>query len=210
MSLVLITPLQLTSPVAHVASPILGFLGGGFLMVTVSWVFRRANYGRVMPSFRYAQWLSAACMAFSHGRNDAQKPMGILALAIALYYTSSQVTVPLWIVVSCASVAALGTACGGWRIIRTMGMRITRLNFAQGFASEVAGATVIQLASSMGIPISTTQAITSSILGVGATRRLSAIRWGVTSEILFSWVLTLPATLLLGAGYVLFLGLFFS
>lgn len=140
-------------------------------------------------------------MAFSHGRNDAQKPMGILALAIALYYNQG-VTVPVWIVVSCALVAAVGTAYGGWRIIRTLGMRLTELDPVQGFAAEFAGAGVLQVASQLGLPVSTTQTITSSILGVGATRRLSAVRWGVTAQIFLSWVLTLPATIGAGALYV--------
>ena len=125
--------------------------------------------------------------------------MGVLALAIALHAGAREVTVPTWIVLSCASVAAVGTAYGGWRIIRTLGMRITALDPVQGFAAEVSGATVIQGASEFGIPISTTHAITSSILGVGSVRRLSAVRWGVTFRIFLSWILTVPATMLLGA-----------
>ncbi|MBM3775477.1 MAG: inorganic phosphate transporter, partial [Acidobacteria bacterium] len=144
------------------------------------------------------QRLSAAYMAFSHGRNDAQKPMGVLAMALALYY-GGKVTVPLWVVLSCSGTAALGTAYGGWRIIQTLGMRLTALNPVQGFAAEFAGATVIQLASSAGIPVSTTHAITSSIVGVGSVQRRSAVRWSLAKEILLSWVLTLPATLLMGA-----------
>jgi inorganic phosphate transporter, PiT family len=149
--------------------------------------------------------MSAAYMAFSHGRNDAQKPMGILALAVALYSGAKDVTVPLWIVVSCASLAALGTAWGGWRIIRTLGMRMTALDPVQGFAAEVSGATIIEVASELGIPVSTTHAITSATLGVGATRSVHAVRWGVTFEIFFSWLLTVPATVLLGALYLFLL-----
>ena len=185
-------------------SPVVGFLGGALLIVAVYWAFRRAHRGRVMPLFVNLQRASAAFMAFSHGRNDAQKPMGILALAIALY-TQREVTVPTWIVVSCATVAAFGTAWGGWRIIRTLGMRITELDPVQGFAAEFAGASVLQIASELGIPVSTTHTITSSILGVGAARRLSAVRWGVTSQIFMSWVLTLPATVAAGAFYVVIL-----
>jgi PiT family inorganic phosphate transporter len=125
--------------------------------------------------------------------------MGVLALALALHYGWTEVTVPIWIVVSCASVAAVGTAYGGWRIIRTLGLRVTALDPVQGFAAEVSGASVIQAASEFGIPISTTHAITSSILGVGATRRLSAVRWGITFEIFLSWLLTVPVTIGLGA-----------
>ena len=152
-----------------------------------------------MPVFRHLQRASAAFMAFSHGRNDAQKPMGVLAMAIALHYGAKDVTVPLWIVLSCASLAALGTAYGGWRIIRTLGLRMTALDPVQGFAAETAGSAVILGASELGIPISTTHAITSSILGVGSVRRLSAVRWGVTRRIFISWVLTVPATIFFGA-----------
>jgi PiT family inorganic phosphate transporter len=183
------------------ASPVVGFLGGGIFILAIYWLFRRSTRGRVMPWFTNLQRGSAAFMAFSHGRNDAQKPMGILALAISLYYNQG-VTVPVWIVVSCALVAAVGTAYGGWRIIRTLGMRLTELDPVQGFAAEFAGAGVLQVASQLGIPVSTTQTITSSILGVGATRRLSAVRWGVTAQIFLSWVLTVPATIAAGAFYV--------
>jgi inorganic phosphate transporter, PiT family len=157
-----------------------------------------------MPWFRHAQRVSAAFMAFSHGRNDAQKPMGVLALGVALYF-GREPSVPLWVVVSAASVAAFGTAVGGWRIIRTLGMRVTDLDPVQGFAAEVSGASVIQLASQVGIPVSTTHAITSSILGVGTSRRLSAVRWGVTFQIFTSWILTVPVTVGLGALYLVLL-----
>lgn len=182
-------------------SPIIGFLGGALLIIAIYWLFRRATRGKVLPVFVNLQRASAAFMSFSHGRNDAQKPMGVLALAIALYY-NQELTVPIWIVLTAATVAAVGTAVGGWRIIRTLGMRLTELEPVQGFAAEVSGASVIQVASAFGIPISTTHAITSSILGVGASRRLSAVRWGVTSQIFLSWVLTVPAALGMGALYM--------
>jgi PiT family inorganic phosphate transporter len=191
--------------VAIGASPTLGFIGGIVLIVLIYRAFHDRPRGRMMPVFRQLQRASAAYMAFSHGRNDAQKPMGILALTLALHYRWEQVTVPLWIVLSCASVAAVGTAYGGWRIIRTLGMRMTALDPVQGFAAEVSGATVIQAASELGIPISTTHAITASILGVGAARRLSAVRWGVTLRIVLSWVLTVPATIGLGALFMVVL-----
>jgi PiT family inorganic phosphate transporter len=185
--------------VAIVASPTLGFIGGSAIIVAIYWSLYKKSRGRVMPVFKHLQRASAAYMAFSHGRNDAQKPMGVLAMALALHYGWKDVTVPIWIVLSCASVAAVGTAYGGWRIIRTLGMRMTALDPVQGFAAEVAGASVIQGASELGIPISTTHAITSSIIGVGSARRLSAVRWGVTRRIFLSWVLTVPAAMLLGA-----------
>jgi PiT family inorganic phosphate transporter len=195
--------------IAIVASPSVGFVGGSAFLLLIYWTFRRSRPGRVKPWFRHLQRLSAAYMAFSHGRNDAQKPMGILAMALALYVGAEHVAVPLWVVVSCAAVAALGTAYGGWRIIHTLGQRITTLDPVQGFAAEVAGATVIQIASELGIPVSTTHAITSSILGVGATRRLSAVRWAIIADIFASWVLTLPVTMALGALWTLLLrGLF--
>ncbi|HEX2030165.1 MAG TPA: inorganic phosphate transporter [Actinomycetota bacterium] len=190
--------------VAIGASPALGFIGGIGLIVLVYWLFHRVRRGKVLPWFRHLQRGSAAFMSFSHGRNDAQKPMGVLALGVALYFGRDP-SVPLWIVVSAATVAAFGTAYGGWRIIRTLGMRVTDLDPVQGFAAEVSGATVIQVASQIGIPISTTHAITSSILGVGASRRLSAVRWGVTFQIFTSWLLTVPITMGLGALYLVVL-----
>jgi len=132
------------------------------IIVGISWLFRHTVRGQVMPWFKNLQRMSAAFMAFSHGRNDAQKPMGILAVTLAVYFGTKEVSVPLWIVLSCAGMASLGMAFGGWRIIRTLGMRMTALDPVQGFAAEVSGASVIQLASHLGIPISTTHAITSS------------------------------------------------
>lgn len=188
--------------IAIIVSPLLGFVGGLILILAVYWAFRHSPRGRVAPLFKHLQRLSAIYMAFSHGRNDAQKPMGILALALALYYGTKEVSVPLWVVLSCAALSALGTAYGGWRIIKTLGMKITVLEPVHGFAAEVSGATVIQIASMLGIPISTTHAITSAVVGVGASKNLSAVRWGVTLEIVFSWVLTLPVTIFLGWLYM--------
>lgn len=193
-----------TTLVAIVVSPGLGFIGGLAVLITIYWMFRDRPRARVLPAFTHLQRLSAAYMAFSHGRNDAQKPMGVLAMALALHFGWTDIHVPVWVVVSCASVAALGTAYGGWRIIRTLGLRVTALDPVQGFAAEVSGASVLLVASELGIPVSTTHAITSSILGVGAARRLSAVRWGITLEIFLSWLLTLPVTIVLGA---LFMGL---
>ena len=190
-------------------SPILGFLGAATLLIIVYRLFHRVRRGRVMPLFVNLQRLSAAFMSFSHGRNDAQKPMGVVALAVALYYGRSELTVPLWLIVSAAGTAAVGTAVGGWRIIHTLGQRLVKLDPVQGFAAEVSGASVIQVASQLGIPISTTHAITSSILGAGATKRLSAVRWGVTGQIFFSWLLTVPVAALLGGFYVVVLELLF-
>ena len=188
--------------IAILASPTLGFVGALTLIVLLYRLLYHRSRGQVMPVFRHLQRLSAAFMAFSHGRNDAQKPMGVLAMALALHYGTKDVVVPIWVVISCASVAALGTAWGGWRIIRTLGLRITALDPVQGFAAEASGAAVIQTASELGIPISTTHAITSAILGVGSARRASAVRWGITFRIFLSWVLTVPVTVLFGAFFL--------
>jgi inorganic phosphate transporter, PiT family len=190
---------------AIVASPIAGFSAGFFIVSLIYFFFQNTHRGKVMPVFKNLQRASAAYMAFSHGRNDAQKPMGVLALALALYFGWKEVTVPVWIVVSCATVAAIGTAFGGWRIIRTLGIRITSLDPVHGFAAEFGAAGVIQVASELGIPISTTHTITSAIIGVGTKRRWSGVRWGVFLEILISWILTLPVTIALGAAFLFLL-----
>jgi PiT family inorganic phosphate transporter len=140
-------------------------------------------------------------MAFSHGRNDAQKPMGVMAMTLATTFQWERVTVPTWVIVSIAATAALGVASGGWRIIRTLGSRVTGLSTVQGFAAEASAATVLQVASSFGIPVSTTHAITSAIVGAGTLRGVRRVRWGIVGEIAMSWVLTLPATVALGYGF---------
>jgi PiT family inorganic phosphate transporter len=179
-------------------SPTLGFLGGMLLLATIYYLFRRVPRSRGHPLFRQMQRLSAIYMAFSHGRNDAQKPMGVLTIALATYYGWTTIEVPIWAIVSVAAVAGLGVAAGGWRIIRTLGMRVTGLNPIQGFAAETSAATVLQLASEFGIPVSTTHTITSAIVGAGTVHGRKAVRWGVVGEIAMSWILTLPATILFG------------
>ncbi|MBI4504775.1 MAG: inorganic phosphate transporter [Chloroflexi bacterium] len=176
-------------------SPLLGFLGAFLLMVLLLNLFATAYPGAVTRVFGRAQLLSAAYMAFSHGSNDAQKTMGVITMALAGYYGWSGTAwqVPLWVILAAAVAMALGTAAGGWRIIRTMGLRVVHLRPIHGFAAETAAATVIELASRVGIPVSTTHTISSSILGVGATRRLSAVRWGIAGQILTAWVFTIPA-----------------
>jgi PiT family inorganic phosphate transporter len=181
-----------------VVSPVFGFAGGAILILAVYWAFHRSDRRVVKPWFVHLQRASAAYMAFSHGRNDAQKPMGVLAMAFAVQYELKELHVAPWIVVSCSAAAALGTWYGGWRIIKTLGSKLTDLNPVQGFAAEVSGATVLHLASEAGVPVSTTHAITSSIIGVGAVRRRSSVRWTVLLEIFASWIVTLPATILLG------------
>jgi inorganic phosphate transporter, PiT family len=186
-----------------VYSPLVAFVGGYALMLTLYWLLRNVSYRFVNGIFGRAQILSSAYMAFSHGGNDGQKTMGVIALALAAYGavpTGQGFFIPDWVKVVCAVSIGLGTASGGWRIIRTMGMRITALKPINGFAAETAAATVIEIATRYGIPISTTHAISGSILGVGATRRLSAVRWGIAGRIVTAWVLTIPSCFVLGYG----------
>ena len=185
-------------------SPVLGFLGGYTLMLAVYWIFRRRTPTLVTSIFSRLQLLSAAGMAFSHGSNDAQKTMGIITLALAVFYQWEQqgraFEVPLWVIVLSGAVMAFGTYVGGRRVIHTLGVRIVTMRPAHGFAAEGAAAGVIELATRIGVPVSTTHVITSSILGMGSTRRFSAVRWGVAQEIVFAWILTFPVVALLGAG----------
>ena len=185
---------------AMVLSPLFGFGIGFAIMVTVSWVFFRVPRGVATTVFSRLQLLSASFMAFSHGANDAQKVMGVITLSLV---TSGQLTsseVPTWVIVTCALAMGLGTTVGGWRIVRTLGMRIVKLEPVHGFAAETGAASVLLFTAYFGLPVSTTHAITSSILGVMSTRRLSAVRWGLTHKILSAWVFTLPGAGLLGAG----------
>jgi len=177
-----------------VYSPTLALLVGYLFMLTLYWILRNASWGGVQRFFGKAQILSSAYMAFSHGGNDGQKTMGVIALALAAYGGDF----PDWVKVVCAISIGIGTATGGWRIIKTMGLRITRLTPVQGFAAETTAGTVIEIATRFGIPISTTHAISGAILGVGATRRLSAVRWGIAGRIVTAWVLTIPGCFVMG------------
>jgi PiT family inorganic phosphate transporter len=154
---------------------------------------------KVNRIFGRLQILSAAYMAFSHGSNDAQKTMGVLTMALASYYgwSGSEWHVPFWVILAAAGAMGLGTAMGGWRIVKTMGFSVVELRTIDGFAAETAAATVIEVASRLGIPVSTTQVISSAILGVGATRSVSAVRWGIAGRIVSAWVITLPACIAL-------------
>ncbi len=180
-------------------SPLLGFLVALLLLVGLLWLFARSRPLRVSRIFGRLQVVSAAYMAFSHGSNDAQKTMGVLTMALASYYgwSGDEWRVPLWVILAAAGAMGLGTAMGGWRIVRTMGLRVVELRPIDGFAAETAAATVIEVASRLGIPVSTTQVISSSILGVGATRSLSAVRWGIAGRIVSAWVITIPACIVL-------------
>jgi PiT family inorganic phosphate transporter len=176
-----------------VLSPLAGILLGYLVMTAILWTFRRSNPHRVSRGFRYSQTLSAAAMAFGHGLQDASKTAGVVVLALTVAGTHSGESVPLWVLVLSAVVISLGTYAGGWRIMRTLGRRIIHLDPPQGFAAESTAATILYVAGlSFGVPISTTHTITSAIMGVGATKRLSAVRWSVAGTIVGGWVLTFP------------------
>lgn len=176
-----------------VLSPLVGYTCGFFLMVLLMWVFRHAAPARLNHCFRYLQVGSAGFMAFSHGGNDAQKSMGIITMALVATQTIPEFVVPYWVKIACALAMALGTAFGGWRIIRTIGRNVMEMKFIHGFAAETAAALVIQTATHIGAPISTTHVISSSIMGVSSSRRLSSVRWKIAGNIVTAWVLTIPA-----------------
>jgi inorganic phosphate transporter, PiT family len=185
---------------AIVWSPLLGFALALLLWLVVAWLLQRATPFAVDRKFRVMQMGSAALYSMGHGANDAQKTMGIIAgLLYAEGLLGAEFHVPFWVVISCQAAMGLGTLIGGWRIVRTMGSRITRLKPVQGFCAETAGAATLYLATSFGVPVSTTQTITGAIVGVGAARRVSAVRWGIAGSLLIAWVITLPAAALIGA-----------
>jgi PiT family inorganic phosphate transporter len=183
-----------------VLSPLIGFALGFFNMWAVSWIFRRTSPAGVDRLFRRLQLLSAAAFSLGHGGNDAQKTMGIIT---ALLYSTGHLTgdfdVPLWVVLSAHAAIGLGTMMGGWRIVETMGMRLTKLRPVGGFCAETAGALTLFGVTLTGIPVSTTHTITGAIVGVGSTRRLSAVKWGVAGRIVWAWILTMPMAALIGA-----------
>jgi PiT family inorganic phosphate transporter len=185
---------------AIVWSPLLGFALALLLWLVVAWLFRRATPLAVDNKFRVMQLFSAAAYGMGHGANDAQKTMGIIAgLLFAEGMLGGDFYVPFWVVITCQAAMGLGTLIGGWRIVKTMGSRITRLKPVQGFCAETAGAATLYLATSFGVPVSTTHTITGAIVGVGAARRVSAVRWGIAGSLLIAWVITLPAAALIAA-----------
>jgi PiT family inorganic phosphate transporter len=177
-----------------------GFVGGFILMLLILWLFVRSNPSRSRRLFGWLQLGSSAFMAWSHGTADGQKAIGVMAMALAIYnkVPPEDFSVPLWIILLGAGTLGVSTAAGGWRIIRTLGMRVTHLETYQGFAAETAAATTLAVSSRFGIPLSTTHTIGTAIMGVGATRRLSAVRWGVAYNIVAAWVLTFPICFALG------------
>ena len=181
---------------ALVISPIIGTIFGFIFMLIIMWTFRRSPPGPLNKSFRRRQVVSAAFMAFSHGTADAQKSMGVITMALLSYGAIPSFDVPTWVKLTCAVSMGLGTAAGGWRIIKTIGSDFVKLQPVHGFCVETASAGVILGASSFGMPVSTTHVITSTILGVGLTKRISAVNWNVAKRILIAWVLTIPASAL--------------
>ncbi|MDQ6620723.1 MAG: inorganic phosphate transporter [Pseudomonadota bacterium] len=185
---------------AIVLSPLLGFVLGMFLMICVSWIFFRSTPNRVDRWFRRLQFASAAMYSLGHGGNDAQKTMGIIAMVLfAGGMTGPAFHVPLWVVLTSHTAMALGTLFGGWRIVKTMGMKITKLKPVGGFCAETGGAITLFLATGLGIPVSTTHTITGAIIGVGAVHKLSAVRWGVAQSIVWGWILTIPCAAFMAA-----------
>jgi PiT family inorganic phosphate transporter len=185
---------------AIVLSPVVGFLLALVLVAIVSWASVRSTPFAVDRAFRILQFVSASLYSLGHGGNDAQKTMGIIA--VLLYsqgYLGTEFSVPFWVVLSCQAAMALGTLMGGWRIVRTMGLRITKLTPMQGFCAETGGAATLFAATFLGVPVSTTHTITGAIVGVGAARRVSAVRWNVASSIVYAWVITIPAAAIVAA-----------
>jgi len=181
-------------------SPLLGFVFGGLLMILVSWVFRRAAPRRVDRWFRRLQLVSASLYSLGHGGNDAQKTIGIIwMLLIAAGISGAKDPVPIWVIICCYTAIAMGTLFGGWRIVKTMGQKITKLKPVGGFCAETGGAMTLFIATAMGVPVSTTHTITGAIVGVGAARKFNAVRWGVAGGIVWAWILTIPCSAFIAA-----------
>ncbi len=187
---------------AVVTAPLLGFIGGFAVMIILFWIFRRAAPARIRGIFSNLQILSTAFIAYSHGKNDGQMPIGVITMALVIYsgQTGLWDNIPWWVIILSALSISTGTAVGGWRVIRTLGLRVTTLRPIHGFAAQASAATVIEVASLFGIPVSTTHCISTAIMGVGATRRLSAVRWGVAGNIIAAWIITFPVCA--GLGYL--------
>ena len=183
------------------ASPVIGFAGAFVLVILIYRLFFRASPGMAHRGFRYGQLVSGTWVAFSHGANDAQKTMGVIALALYTHGSISTFYIPTWVKVVAALTIGAGTYVGGWRIVRTLGQRIYKMAPEHGFAAQIAAGSTLYLGTHYGFPISTTHVVTGSVMGAGATRRLSAVRWGVAGNIVFAWLLTLPAAGLVAAGF---------
>jgi len=197
---------------AVVTAPVLGFIGGFAVMVCLLWVLRQRAPARMRVIFSRLQWLTTAFLAYSHGKNDGQMPIGVITMALVIYTGQAGLweNIPWWVIVISALAISSGTAIGGWRVIRTLGLKITALQPVHGFAADFSAGTVIEIASHFGIPVSTTHCASTSIMGVGATRRFSAVRWGVAGNIVAAWILTFPICGGLGYLFARLLHLLFS
>ena len=182
-----------------IASPILGFIGAFVLLLVIYWTFVRITPGVGNRLFRVGQLASGTWFAFTHGANDAQKTMGVIALALFAHGSIDEFEIPLWVKISAGLAIAIGTYVGGWRIMRTLGQRVFSMEPADGFAAQVSAGTVLYGATHFGFPVSTTQCISGAVMGAGATKRFSAVRWGVAGNIIFAWILTIPAAGLVAA-----------
>ena len=190
----------LKTAAAIVLSPAFGFMFGAALMIMLAWIFRRSTPRRVDRYFNKLQFVSAALYSMGHGSNDAQKTMGIIwMLLIAATVTGVDDDLPLWVVLACQTAMGLGTLFGGWRIVKTMGMRITKLKPVSGFSASASGAITLFIATALGIPVSTTHTITGAIVGVGSVQKLSAVRWGVAGNIVWAWIFTIPCSAFVAA-----------
>jgi len=194
-----------------VAAPVLGFIGGFAVMIILFWVFRQSAPARMRVIFSRLQWVTTAFLAYSHGKNDGQMPIGVITMALVIYtgQTGLWDSVPFWVIGLSALAISSGTVVGGWRVIKTVGFRVTALQPVHGFAANLSAAAVIEGASHLGIPVSTTHCATAAIMGIGATKRFSAVRWGVAGNIVFAWILTFPICAVLGYLFAWLLGLIF-
>ncbi len=202
---------------AVIIAPALGFIGGFIIMLCLYWIFQKSAPDQMRRVFSRLQWLSTFFMAYSHGKNDGQMPIGVITMALVIHYNDTSIWEHLsllspetwWVIVVSASAISFGVALGGRRVVRTIGMRMTALRPVQGFSTHLAAASVIETASHLGIPVSTTHCVSASVMGVGATRRFSAVRWGIAGNIVAAWILTFPICGIIGYVCTLLLGMLF-
>jgi PiT family inorganic phosphate transporter len=192
-----------------VAAPVLGFIGGFVLMIILFWIFRQSAPARMRIIFSRLQWVTAAFLAYSHGKNDGQMPIGVITMALVIYTGQAGLwdNVPFWVIVLSALSISSGMAFGGWRVIKTIGFKVTNMQPVHGFAANLSAAGVIEMASHLGIPVSTTHCAAAAIMGIGSTKRFSAVRWGVAGNIVAAWILTFPICAVLGYFFAWLLGM---